>query len=148
MAGTIEQAKEAIMNSSPETAIYLGTDSIRHRKNGRFFATYSTVVIVHVDGKHGCKLYEVRHVMEDYGNIKQRMLNEVMYTVDVGTQIVDFIGDRKFEIHIDVNKDPKHKSNVALQEARGYILGTFGIDPIFKPDALAATHGADHLVRA
>lgn len=147
MVGTIEEAKAAIAASSPESCVYLGTDSIRYRTKGQWMARYTTVVILHIDGGKGCKLFENTVTMPDYGNVKQRMLNEVAFTVQHGSEIVDYIGDRKFEIHIDVNPDPRHKSNAALSEARGYIIGTFGFEPKFKPDSLAATHGADHLVR-
>jgi predicted RNase H-related nuclease YkuK (DUF458 family) len=147
MPGTIEEAKKAIAESSPESAVYLGTDSIRFTKKGQKYARYTTIVVLHIDGNHGCRLFENTVVLPDYNSIKQRMLNEVMFTVEHGMEIVDYIGGRPFEIHIDVNKDERHKSNVALKEARGYILGSFGIEPKFKPDAQAATHGADHLVR-
>lgn len=154
MPGTIEDAKIAIMNSSPESVVMLGTDSIRRRKSkDRWYATYSTVVILHHDGNHGAALYELRTEMDDFPlpngkpNVKQRMLNEVMLTVQVGLDIVEAIGKRKFHIDIDINSDERHKSQAALREARGYIVGTFGQEPRWKPHGIAATHGADHLVR-
>lgn len=151
MPGTIEEAKQAIATSSPESRIYLGTDSLRYSKGGRKFARYTTVIVLHVDGNRGGKLFEHTTTMEDYGSLKQRMLNEVMLTVQHGLEIVDYVGDRDFSIHIDINSNARYASHVALKEARGYILGTFGFEPQFKIDGggntPAATTVADHLVR-
>jgi predicted RNase H-related nuclease YkuK (DUF458 family) len=38
------------------------------------------------------------------------------------------------EIHADINPNPKHDSNKALQQAVGYILG-MGYDFKIKPEA-------------
>lgn len=143
----IEEAIEAIKKSSKESSIYVGTDSIRFKKNGTWNARYSTVIILHMDSKHGCKLFHETLTMPDYGNLKQRLLNEVSFAVDAASKIIDVIEDRHLEIHLDINKSPKHKSNVAIKEALGYVLGSFGFEPKFKPEAFAATHAADQAVR-
>jgi len=143
----IDDARAAIRASSQESSIYIGTDSQRYKKNGLFYAKYSTVVIVHMDSSKGCKLFHNSVSMQDYGNIKQRMLNEVMFAVNAATELLDDIGTRHFEIHIDVNPNPKHKSNVAVKEALGYVKGNLGIDAKIKPHAFAAMHAADHMVR-
>lgn len=143
----IDEAREAIRASSPESSVYIGCDSIRFKKHGLWHAKYSTVVIVHMDSKRGCRLFHESVVLQDYGVIKQRMLNEVMFAVNAATELIDDIGDRHFEIHIDVNPDPKHKSNVAVKEALGYVRGNLGIEAKIKPHAFAAMHAADHLVR-
>lgn len=143
----IDDAREAIKASSAESSIYIGCDSIRFKKHGLWHAKYSTVVIVHMDSKKGCKLFHASEILPDYGVIKQRMLNEVMFAVNAATELIDDIGDRHFEIHIDINPNPKHKSNVAVKEALGYVKGNLGIDAKIKPHAFAAMHAADHLVR-
>jgi len=48
----IEEAKELIATSSPQSSVYIGCDSIRYRKNNQWYAKYSTVIIVHMDSKH------------------------------------------------------------------------------------------------
>lgn len=144
----IDEAREAIRASSPESSVYIGCDSIRFKKHGLWHAKYSTVVIVHMDSKKGCKLFHDSVVMQDYGVIKQRMLNEVMFAVNTALELVDDIGDRHFEIHMDINPSPKHKSNVAVKEALGYVRGNLpGVEARIKPHAFAAMHAADHLVR-
>jgi predicted RNase H-related nuclease YkuK (DUF458 family) len=148
---SIELAAQAIADSSPDSAVYLGCDSDRFKRNvngkSQWFARYSTVVVLHYSSSRGCRLFHDTVEMSDYGSLKQRMLTEVGLAVEHALKLVDVIGDRHFEIHCDVNKDPKHKSFVALSEARGYVLGTLGFEPKFKPDAWAATHCSDHVVR-
>ena len=143
----IEEAKQAILDSSKESSVYIGCDSIRFKKNKMWYAKYSTVIIVHMDSKHGCRLFHESVDMPDYGNLKQRLLNEVQMAVMAATEIVDVLGDRHMEIHLDINPNPKHKSSVAVKEALGWVKGSLGLDAKIKPASFAATHAADHAVR-
>lgn len=143
----IEEAKQAIIESSPESSVYIGCDSIRYRKNKIWHAKYSTVVIVHMDSKHGCRIFHESFDEPDYGNLKQRLLNEVNYAVAAATEIIDVLGDRHMEVHLDINPNPKHKSSVAVKEALGWVKGSLGLDAVVKPHSFAATHAADHVVR-
>ena len=143
----IEEAKKAIINSSQQSSVYIGCDSIRFRKNKQWYAKYSTVVILHVDTKKGGRIFHTSVDMPDYGNLKQRLLMEVQLAVTTATEIVDVIGDRHFEIHLDINPNPNHKSSVAVKEALGWVKGSLGMDAKIKPHSFAATHAADHVVR-
>lgn len=140
-------AKEAIRASSKESAVLIGCDSIRFKKAGRWFARYSVVIVLHIDGNRGCRLFHKTEVLDDYGNLKMRLLNEVAYAVGAAMEIADEVGERPFSIHLDINTDPKHKSNVAMKEAIGYVQGTMGFAPMLKPESMAASHCADHVVR-
>lgn len=142
-----EEAKAAILNSSPQSSVYVGCDSIRFKKNGQWFAKYSTVIILHMDSNKGCRLFHESIDLPDYGNLKQRLMTEVQYAVMAATEILDVLGDRHMELHIDVNPSPKHKSNVAVKDALGWVRGSLGIDAKIKPDSWASTHAADHAVR-
>lgn len=143
----IEEAKQAILDSSQESSVYIGCDSIRFRKNKIWYAKYSTVVIVHMDSKRGCRLFHESVDLPDYGNLKQRLLTEVQYAVATATEIIEVLGNRHMEIHLDINPNPKHKSSVAVKEALGWVKGSLGIDAKIKPSSFAATHAADHAVR-
>ena len=142
-----EEAKQAILNSSPQSSVYIGCDSIRFRKNKQWYAKYSTVIIVHMDSKKGCRLYHESVDMPDYGNLKQRLLMEVQLAVAAATEVIEVIGDRHMEVHLDINPDPRHKSNVAVKEALGWVKGSLNLDAKIKPLSFAATHAADHAVR-
>lgn len=143
----IEEAKQAILDSSKESSVYIGCDSIRFRKNKMWYAKYSTVIIVHMDSKRGCKLFHSSVDMPDYGNLKQRLLTEVQMAVATATEVIDVLGDRHMEIHLDINPNPKHKSSVAVKEALGWVKGSLGFEAKIKPSSFAATHAADHAVR-
>ena len=78
--------------------------------------------------------------------VKERMLIEVAKTIEVAYEIsplLDLYGV-KLEIHADVNPDIKWESNKAFSEAVGYMIG-MGYDFKVKPDAFAASSGADKL---
>ena len=142
-----DEARQAILNSSETSSVYVGADSIRFKRNGLWFAKYSTVVILHMDSKHGGKIFHKNVEMRDFGNLRQRLITEAGFAIEAATEIVDVIGDRHLEIHLDINPDPKHKSNIAVKEALGYVKGTTGLDAKIKPESFAATHAADHVVR-
>ncbi|NBP64477.1 MAG: hypothetical protein EBU66_07435 [Bacteroidetes bacterium] len=143
-----DDAKEAILNSSESSSVYIGADSIRFKKrNGDWYAKYSTVIILHVDSKHGAKIFHKSVEMRDYGNLRQRLITEAGFAIEAASEIVDVIGNRHMEIHLDINPNPKHKSNIAVKEALGYVKGTTGLDAVIKPHSFAATHAADHVVR-
>ena len=143
----IEEAKKAIIESSAQSSVYIGCDSIRFRKKNQWYAKYSTVIIVHKDTKKGGRIFHSSVDMPDYGNLKQRLLMEVQLAVTTATEIIDVVGDRHFEIHLDINPNPNHKSSVAVKEALGWVKGSLGMDAKIKPDSFAATHAADHVVR-
>lgn len=142
-----EEAKQAILSSSLQSSVYIGCDSICFRKNNQWYAKYSTVIIVHMDSKKGCRLFHESVDLPDYGNLKQRLLMEVQLAVAAATEVIDVIGNRHMEVHLDINPDPRHKSNVAVKEALGWVKGSLNLDAKIKPASFAATHAADHAVR-
>jgi hypothetical protein len=145
-----EEAKEEVRNSSKDSSVYIGCDSIRFKKNDEWYARYATVVVVHRDSRHGCRIFYDIQILRDYGQgaqgLKNRLLMETNYALEAATQITEVLGDRPLEIHLDLNNDPKHKSNVAVSEAVGWVLG-MGFKPVIKPHGWAASHAADHCVR-
>ena len=53
----LAEVKHFLENTSPESSVYLGCDSMRLKKRGNWFALYTVVVVVHKDSKHGAKLF-------------------------------------------------------------------------------------------
>ena len=49
----IDEVKEYIRQSTPESKIYLGCDSERVRYERVWYADYTLAIVVHIDGKHG-----------------------------------------------------------------------------------------------
>jgi len=143
----IDNAKRAILESSETSSVYVGADSIRYKKDDRWYAKYSVVIILHKESKHGCRVFHESVDMPDYGNLKQRLLTEVQLAVSAATEIMDVLGKRHLEVHLDINPNPKYKSNVAAKEALGWVRGSLGIEAEIKPRAWAASTAADHVVR-
>jgi predicted RNase H-related nuclease YkuK (DUF458 family) len=141
------EAKECIIDSSASSSVYIGCDSIRFKKLGKWYAKYTTVVVVHKDTRHGCRIFYNDVVLPDYGILKQRLMTECQFAADALGEIEPLLGGRYIEVHLDLNNDPKHKSNIAVKEALGWIRG-LGVVAKIKPESWAATHAADHCVRS
>ncbi len=145
----IEAVKEFIQNTTPETKIYIGADSERHKRRGEWFAEYAVAVVVHFDGNKGCKVFGSLHTAKDFDQKQDRPFNRLMTEVykasEMYLQLAEAIGERHCEIHLDLNGDEKHGSNCAVQSAVGYIKGTCNITPFIKPNSPAASFCADRL---
>ena len=142
-----EKLKEYLSACSPTSKIYIGCDSERYKKNGVWFADYATVVVVHINGKNGCKIFgEIvteRDFMQKKGKPNMRLLNECYKVSGLYLDLFEAIGDREVELHLDINPNPKYASNEVVQQAMGYIKGTCDITPKIKPEAFCASYAAD-----
>ncbi len=123
--------------------ICIGSDS--QVKEGIIeFAT----VIVFLREKKGGYLYfnKVRSTVKM--SLKERMITEVSNSVQLAYSLCSILDKYNIdlEVHADINTDPSFKSNVALKEAMGYILG-MGFVFKAKPDAFASSYCADRIVQ-
>lgn len=145
----IEVVKNYIASASPESKIYIGADSERHRRGAIWYADYTVAVVVHIDGKHGCKVFGEISSERDYDQKKNkpsiRLMKEVMKATEMYLNLVDVIGDRHCEVHLDINPNLLHGSSCVLNEAVGYVKGMCDINPKVKPLAFAASYAADRL---
>ena len=143
----IDEVKNYIKSQSPESRVYLGADSERHKINGEWYADYITAVVVHIDGEHGCKVFGGVKRERDYDQKKNkpamRLMNEVYAVADIFDALKDVLEDRYVEVHLDLNPDLRYGSSCVVQQAVGYIKGVCGIAPMIKPNSWAATHCAD-----
>lgn len=148
----IEMVSEFIRNGHQDDKIYIGCDSsTKKTKAGFWVADYITVVVIHRQGRNGCKIFGRLETERDYTSDKRkpvmRLLNEAMKSTILYDQLKDAIGTRYREIHLDINPNEKFNSHLALSQAVGYIRGCTGIDAIVKPDAFAAQYAADRFMR-
>ena len=74
-----------------------------------------------------------------------RLMNEVYKVAELYQKLVDVIGDREVQIHLDINPDERHNSSIVIQQAVGYIRGVCNVIPMVKPRAFAASYAADRL---
>jgi len=134
------------IESSPQNStIYVGADSQVHssKKTKEKIVTYVTVIILHYGSSRGAKIFRSYTKKPYYDQIRMRLMDEVRLAIDAGLSIISSIGDRGFEIHLDINRNMQYKSSVIIHEATGYVLGTLGIQPKLKPDSFAASCVAD-----
>jgi predicted RNase H-related nuclease YkuK (DUF458 family) len=145
----IDEVKRYIQQSSPETKIYLGADSERVNVGGKWYADYTLAIVIHIDGKHGCKIFGDVHRERDYDQKadkpSMRLMQEVYKVSDLFHELADVLENRHVEVHLDINPQERYKSSLVVQQAVGYIKGTCNIDAQVKPQAFAASYAADRL---
>ena len=119
--------------------VCIGTDS-QVKGSDTEFAT----VIVFLREHNGGFMFIHNEKTKQKYHIKERMLAEVAMSIDIAYQLCDlFIAyNVEMEVHADINTDPHFKSNDALKEAMGYILG-MGFAFKAKPEAFASSCCAD-----
>lgn len=143
----LDDVREFISATSDNTKIYIGADSERHRVHDVWFAHYATVVVIHYDGNRGCKIFGEITIERDYDQKQDRprvrLMNEVIKAAQLHNDLAEAIGDRKCEVHLDVNPDFKHGSSCVINEAMGYVKGMCNMTPKVKPHAWAASIAAD-----
>lgn len=145
----VEEVKKFIESCGAKTKIYFGADSERFKKEGKWYADYMLVVIVHIDGRSGCKIFgEVQREL-DYDRSKEkprmRLMTECYKLAELYMKFGEYLEDKDVEVHLDLNKDIKYGSSCVVNEAIGYIKGTCNVVPMVKPSSFAASHCADRL---
>lgn len=122
--------------------VCIGTDSQVRGKVVEF-----ATVIVFLREKKGGFMYIANYKTRQKMSIRERMILEVARSVEIAYALCNLMDehDIALEVHADINTDPHFKSNTALKEAMGYILG-MGFVFKAKPDAFASSACADKVV--
>lgn len=107
---------------------------------------YATAVVFIREGKGAFTFIRKEREIQTI-SIKHRMLNEVNKSVEIAYAIGSVLELYKveMELHVDINTNPEFKSNAALKDAMGYILG-MGYVFKAKPYAFASSNCADMMV--
>jgi predicted RNase H-related nuclease YkuK (DUF458 family) len=107
---------------------------------------FATVIVFLREGRGGFMYIHNEITLLKYG-IKERMLVEVAKSIEIAYELCDLFTryDVDMEVHADINTNPQFKSNEALREAMGYILG-MGFAFKAKPDAFASSSCANKMV--
>lgn len=122
--------------------VCIGTDSQVHGKETEF-----ATVIVFLREQHGGFMFINNDKTTKKYSIKERMLVEVAKSIEVAYELCNIFTeyDVDMEVHADINTNPQFKSNEALREAMGYILG-MGFAFKAKPEAFASSSCANKCV--
>lgn len=141
----LKAVEEAIKRESAagyKLKVCIGTDSQVHSTVTEF----ATVIVFLRQGQGGFMFIHNETSLIHY-SIKERMLVEVAKSIDIAYQLCDLFTryDVDMEVHADINTNPNFKSNEALKEAMGYILG-MGFAFKAKPEAFASSSCANKVV--
>ena len=122
--------------------VCIGTDSQVKGKETEF----ATVIVFLREGQGGFMFIHNERTTQSF-SIKERMLMEVARSIEIAYELCNLFTTYNvdMEVHADINTNPNFKSNDALKEAMGYILG-MGFAFKAKPEAFASSSCANKVV--
>ncbi|MBL7757690.1 MAG: ribonuclease H-like YkuK family protein, partial [Chitinophagaceae bacterium] len=122
--------------------VCIGTDSQVKGKETEF----ATVIVFLREGHGGFMFIHNEKTRQSF-TIKERMLMEVAKSIEIAYELCNLftVYHVDMEVHADINTNPHFKSNDALKEAMGYILG-MGFAFKAKPEAFASSSCANKVV--
>lgn len=137
----VENAIKKETAAGSKLKVCIGTDS-QVKGHETEFAT----VIVFLREGHGGFMFIHNDKTNYQYSIKERMLVEVAKSIEVAYELCNLFSLYKveMEVHADINTSPNFKSNDALKEAMGYILG-MGFAFKAKPEAFASSSCANKM---
>lgn len=103
-------------NPHDKLKIYVGTDSQNHRG----VTIFATVIVFHY-GNHGGHVLFAKETKKRFPDTQSRLWQEVMYSIDTAVELKEKIGVQVNYIDLDLNPDPKYKSNEVLRAAIGMV---------------------------
>jgi predicted RNase H-related nuclease YkuK (DUF458 family) len=138
----VETAIQKETKAGYRLKVCIGTDS-----QVKGIETEFATVIVFLREGHGGFMFIHNEKTRQKFSIKERMLVEVAKSIEIAYELCDLftLYDVDMEVHADINTNPHFKSNEALREAMGYILG-MGFAFKAKPEAFASSSCANKAV--
>lgn len=138
----VETAIKRETTNGYKLKVCIGTDS-----QVKGVETEFATVIVFLREGHGGFMFIHNEKTKQKFSIKERMLVEVAKSIEIAYELCELFTryDVDMEVHADINTNPHFKSNDALKEAMGYILG-MGFAFKAKPEAFASSSCANKVV--
>lgn len=143
----LRPALEAELRLYPDAEVIIACDSQQVGQS----TEYVTVVVVHRPTKGG-RVFFCRERIPRVRELRERLFKEAWRSTTLAMELTSQpdIGSvfpiNVSAVHIDVNRDPKHKSSKYVEELVGLVMGQ-GFNAVVKPEAFAASHAADHVVK-
>jgi predicted RNase H-related nuclease YkuK (DUF458 family) len=138
----VEDAIKREIKAGYKLKVCFGTDSqVKGRET-----EFATVIVFLREGHGGFMFIHNERTNHQY-SIKERMLVEVAKSIEIAYELCNLftLYNVDMEVHADINTNPNFKSNDALKEAMGYILG-MGFAFKAKPEAFASSSCANKVV--
>ena len=139
----VEAAIKRETDKGYKLKVCIGTDSQVKGQETEF----ATVIVFLREGHGGFMFIHNEKTRQQY-TIKERMLMEVAKSIEIAYELCNLftIHNVEMEVHADINTNPHFKSNDALKEAMGYIVG-MGFAFKVKPAAFASSNCANLMVQ-
>lgn len=126
---------------NPEVQVMIGCDSQNRKRE----TIYALVIGLYRPGKGAHVLYSKFSTVREKENTV-RLLNEVWNSVELAETLKNELSVITSWIDIDLNPDPKYRSNQALTSAVGVVTG-MGYRVRHKGNSPAMTYAADALCK-
>lgn len=130
------------LSTREDVEILIGSDS---QSYGQKKTIYGVVIALYTKGK-GAHVLCSRETVPMERVLSTRLMNEVWKSLEVAEFLKENGLPKAKWIDIDLNPDPKYKSNVALRQAVGLVEG-MGYKVRYKHFGALMTYAANHLVR-
>lgn len=125
------------IKENPAHRIYIGCDS----HNGASKTTFATVIVLHYSTGGGHVLFS-RETFPLIKDRHDRLWREVEFSVATAMHLMENGIEKPDYIDVDLNPDPKYKSNSVLRAALG-LIESIGIVPRYKTKSPWAISIAD-----
>ncbi len=138
-----EIQQKMIEEQGNKIKVCIGTDS---QVKGSI-TEFATAIVFVREGKGGFIFYNT-YQTERKMSLKERLILEVSDSIQIAYIICPVLDEYnvELEVHVDINTNPEFRSNIALKEAMGYILG-MGYTFKAKPEAFASSYCANKVVK-
>jgi predicted RNase H-related nuclease YkuK (DUF458 family) len=121
--------------------MYIGSDSQSIADK----TVYALVIVLHYGNNGGHVIYSKKSVPRIQDRFT-RLWHEVEDSVELARYLEEMGLPKPTYIDVDLNPDPKYKSNSLLRSALGYVE-SYGYTPRCKPYAVSATYIADKICK-
>lgn len=136
----IQYVKDFTM-ANENTVLYVGCDS----QNFSNKTIYALVIVLYNQGKGGHVLY-AKETLPKITDRYTRLWREIERSIELANYLTENGVEKPDFIDIDLNPDPKYKSNQLLRAALGYVE-SMGYKVRCKPYAMTASYVADALCK-
>lgn len=122
--------------------VFIGTDSQQNALRTEFV----TVIVVHEPMKGG-RIFYTRESVNRIKSRRERLLKEAWLSVATALEVQPLLAEEsELEVHIDANPNTKFESSKYVKDMVSMVVSQ-GFAYKIKPDAWAAMHVADHVVK-
>lgn len=137
----VESYVKQYFEQNPSAQIMIGCDS----QNKGSDTIYGLVLVLYIEGKGGHVLYK-KNRLERIRERWMRLWKEVELSVELANYLVEQGLPKARWIDIDLNPDPRFKSNDVIRAAVG-LVESMGYQARTKPFGYAATCCADRVCK-